>query len=54
MVAGHKAAAEKGVELVLLRPTGKVLDVLVLTGLKRIFTIFEDEAQALSTAKAEA
>jgi len=48
MVACQKAAAEKDAELVLLRPTGKVLDVLILTGLKQFFAIFQDESVALA------
>jgi len=47
MVACRRTASERGVEVVLLRPAGKVADLLALSGLEEVFPIFHDEAEAL-------
>jgi anti-sigma B factor antagonist len=48
MVACKRAAEERGVDVVLLGPSGKVHDLLHLTGLVEVFNIFSDEAEALA------
>ncbi|MFQ5669459.1 MAG: STAS domain-containing protein [Acidobacteriota bacterium] len=47
LVACHKRALEKGGELKLLNPSGKVYDLLQLTKLDEVFETFKDEKEAL-------
>jgi anti-sigma B factor antagonist len=47
LVACYKRSREKGGELKLLNPSGKVYDLLQLTKLEEIFETFRDEAEAL-------
>jgi len=49
MVACYKRAAEKGASLKLLKPSGKVQDLLILTRLQEIFDIYRDEREALTS-----
>ncbi len=49
LVACYKRAREKGGTVKLLRPSGKVHDLLQLTKLEEVFETFEDERQALSS-----
>ena len=49
LVACYKRAREKGGELKLLNPSGKVEDLLQLTKLEEIFETFRDEATALKS-----
>jgi anti-anti-sigma factor len=48
LVACRRTAAAREVPLVLLRPAGKVNDLLQLTGLGEMFRVFEDEGEALA------
>jgi anti-sigma B factor antagonist len=47
LVACFKRAREKGGTVKLLRPVGKVMDLLVLTKLEEVFENFQDEKTAL-------
>jgi len=47
LVACYKRTREKGGELKLLNPSGKVFDLLQLTKLEEIFETFRDEAEAV-------
>jgi len=49
LVACYKRSREKGGELKLLNPSGKVEDLLQLTKLEEIFETFRDEATALKS-----
>jgi anti-sigma B factor antagonist len=49
LVACFKKAREKGGTVKLLKPSGKVVDLLQLTKLYEIFDIFEDEAAAVAS-----
>ena len=49
LVACYKRSREKGGELKLLNPSGKVADLLQLTKLEEIFETFRDEATALKS-----
>jgi anti-sigma B factor antagonist len=49
LVACYKRAREKGGELKLLNPSGKVEDLLQLTKLEEIFETYRDEATALKS-----
>ena len=49
LVACYKRAREKGVNLKLLNPNGKVQDLLILTKLQEIFEIYRDEREALTS-----
>jgi len=48
LVACRRTAEGQGVPLVLLRPTGKVHDLLQLTGLTQLFRVYEDEGESLA------
>jgi anti-sigma B factor antagonist len=47
LVACHKRAVEKNGHLKLLRPSGKVRDLLALTKIDEIFESYGDEKEAL-------
>lgn len=47
LVACYKRSKEKGGTVKLLRPSGKVLDLLQLTKLEEVFDSFSDEKEAL-------
>jgi len=47
LVACYKRSREKGGTVKLLRPGGKVYDLLVLTKLEEVFENFQDEKAAL-------
>jgi anti-sigma B factor antagonist len=49
LVACYKRAREKGGELKLLNPSGKVFDLLQLTKLEEIFETHRDEAEAVKS-----
>ena len=49
LVACYKRSREKGGELKLLNPSGKVYDLLQLTKLEEIFETFRDEAKAVQS-----
>lgn len=49
LVACYKRAREKGGELKLLNPSGKVFDLLQLTKLEEIFETHRDEGQAVKS-----
>lgn len=49
LVACYKRSREKGGELKLLNPSGKVADLLQLTKLEEIFETFRDEETALKS-----
>jgi len=49
LVACLKRATEKGGTIKLLRPSGKVADLISLTKITEIFEIFEDEREALAS-----
>ncbi len=49
LVACYKRAREKGGTVKLLRPTGKVKDLLLLTKLEEVFENYEDEKAALAS-----
>ncbi len=49
LVACYKRSREKGGELKLLNPSGKVYDLLQLTKLEDIFETFRDEDEALKS-----
>lgn len=47
LVACYKRSKEKGGTVKLLRPSGKVLDLLQLTKLEEVFDVYTDEKLAL-------
>src|SRR5437867_10336470 len=47
LVACYKRATQKGGTIKILRPSGKVADLLSLTKITEIFEIFDDEGEAL-------
>ena len=47
LVACYKRAKEKNGTVKLLKPTGKVYDLLQLTKLEEVFDTFDDEREAL-------
>ena len=47
LVACHKRALEKNGQLKLLKPSGKVYDLLQLTKLDEVFETYKDEKEAL-------
>ncbi len=47
LVACYKRSKEKGGTVKLLKPSGKVLDLLQLTKLEEVFDTFNDEKEAL-------
>ena len=49
LVACYKRSREKGGELKLLNPSGKVYDLLQLTKLEEIFDTFRDEGEAIQS-----
>lgn len=49
LVACYKRSREKGGTVKLLRPVGKVQDLLVLTKLEEVFENFQDEQTALAS-----
>jgi anti-sigma B factor antagonist len=49
LVACYKRAREKGGTVRLLKPSGKVYDLLQLTKLEEVFDTFRDEAEALKS-----
>lgn len=49
LVACYKRSREKGGELKLLNPSGKVYDLLQLTKLEEIFETFRDEGEAIQS-----
>jgi anti-sigma B factor antagonist len=49
LVACFKKAAEKGGAVKLLRPSGKVADLLSLTKITDIFEIYQDEGDAIAS-----
>lgn len=49
LIACKKKTVQSGGDIRLLRPTGKVRDMLVMLSLTRIFQIFDDESTALAS-----
>ena len=49
LVACYKRAKEKGGNVKLLRPSGKVYDLLVLTKLEEVFDSYPTEAEAVAS-----
>jgi len=49
LVACYKRAREKGGTVRLLKPSGKVYDLLQLTKLEEVFDTFRDETEALKS-----
>ena len=49
LVACYKRAREKGGVVKLLRPSGKVVDLLALTKLEQVFEIHNNESDAMSS-----
>jgi anti-sigma B factor antagonist len=49
LIACKKRTAEKGGDIRLLRPNGRVRDLLDMLSLDRIFRLFDDEAAALAS-----
>ena len=49
LVACYKRANEKGGTIKILRPSGKVADLLSLTKMTEILEIFEDEGEAIAS-----
>lgn len=49
LVACYKRATEKGGTIKILRPSGKVADLLSLTKITEIFEIFDDEGEAIAS-----
>ena len=47
LVACYKRSKEKGGSVKLLKPSGKVLDLLQLTKLEEVFDTYSDEKEAL-------
>lgn len=54
LVACRKRAGQEGGDIVLLRPTGKVLERLEMLRLTSIFKIFDDESKALASFRRKA
>jgi len=52
LISCKKRMVESGGELRLLRPNGKVRDMLEMLSLSRIFKIFDDEAAVLASFEA--
>lgn len=49
LVACYKRAKERGGIVKLLKPSGKVYDLLQLTKLEEVFETFKDESEALTS-----
>ena len=49
LVACYKRANENGGTIKILKPSGKVADLLSLTKINEIFEIFEDEGEAIAS-----
>jgi anti-sigma B factor antagonist len=49
LIACKKRTTESGGDIRLLRPNGKVRDMLEMLSLSRIFKIFDDESEALAS-----
>ena len=49
LVACYKRANQKGGTIKILRPSGKVADLLSLTKITEIFEIFDDEGEAVAS-----
>ena len=49
LISCKKRTAEKGGDIRLLRPNGKVRDMLEMLSLNRMFRIFDDESAALAS-----
>ena len=49
LIACKKRTVQSGGDIRLLRPTGKVRDMLVMLSLTRIFQVFDDEAAVLAS-----
>ena len=49
LIAWKKRTVQLGGDIRLLRPTGKVRDMLVMLSLTRIFRVFDDESAALAS-----
>ena len=49
LVACYKRANENGGRIKILRPSGKVADLLSLTKITEIFEIYEDEGEAIAS-----
>ena len=49
LIACKKRTTERGGDIRLLRPTGKVRELLEMLSLTRIFKVFDDEADALAS-----
>jgi len=49
LIACKKKTVQSGGDIRLLRPTGKVRDMLEMLSLTRIFQVFDDEAAALAS-----
>jgi anti-sigma B factor antagonist len=49
VVACYKRALEKGGTIKILRPSGKVADLLSLTRITEIFEIYQDEGEAIAS-----
>ena len=49
LVAAKKRAVERGGDIKILQPARRVLDLLVLTQLTRVFDIHEDESSAIAS-----
>lgn len=47
IVACRRTALEAGAEIALLRPVGKVADLLKLTGLDQVFHVYDDEEASI-------
>ena len=52
LIAYRKRAAEAGCEIALLRPVGRVRQVLEMVHLDKVFRMFDDEATALEALAA--
>jgi anti-sigma B factor antagonist len=48
LIAWRKRTVQAGGDLLLLRPTGKVRELLVMLRLDRVFRIFDGEAEAVA------
>lgn len=49
LVAGHKACSRAGGNLVLVKPSTNVAEVLKLAGLEEMFDIYEDGEEAIGS-----
>ena len=49
VVACYKRALEKGGTIKILRPSGKVADLLSLTRITEIFEVYQDEGEAIAS-----